>query len=223
MRVVYCYAQNQPLCNLLPGQPVQPVTEDFHPEYARTIAKAVCYDLRDAIERIEVVGAIRRKQPRVLGVSIIYISKYEKIYEKEDQGNLFGGFGRRKLLKEVYAFEEALPSIDWYLKYRKDKHGDLVSPNKGVLKFKAMINPQTEVPVDLFPVASEMEWGVAMLLKTGPTAFNERMVEAAKEKGYRCDGNRIFRMNDNSWTPCSTEQAFFDLCGVPWIDPEGRK
>jgi DNA polymerase/3'-5' exonuclease PolX len=198
--------------------------DDFHPEYAGTIAKAICYDLRDAVERIEIAGALRRKQQRVRGVSIIYVGKYEKIYEKEDQGDLFGGFsGKRKLLGEVYRVEEKLPKLDWYLQYRKDEHGEFVSSIKGPLKFKAMINPQTGVPVDLFPVASEMEWGVALLLKTGPTSFNERIVEAARKKGYRCDGNRFFRMNDNSWTPCSTEQAFFDLCGIPWVDPEGRK
>jgi DNA polymerase/3'-5' exonuclease PolX len=207
------------------------MSEDFHPEYADMYARAICYDLREAVERIQVVGGLRRKQPRVKGVSIIYISKVAQEV-KEDvsqhQGDLFGGFEKSRPVKtkNVYLVEKKLPEID-YLSYRADENGDLITQVKHPFRFKAMICLPKSVegpglPVDLFPVQTDMEWGVALTLKTGPARYAMRMESAARRQGYRCDGHRLFKISDESWTPVLTEEDFFRLCHVSYVPPEER-
>lgn len=184
---------------------------DFHHDYAEMIGKAICYDLRNAVDRIEIVGAIRRKEKYVQGVSIVYVSKVEN--ETDTQGDLFGGF-KKKSKQQVNLAEKTIQSLYWYLEYL-DKPTD-------ALQKKKMINPKTGVPVDLFPIESVMDWGVALTIRTGTARFAQSMIEAAREKGYRCDGHKMWRMNDNSYTPVSTEEAFFRLCEKEWIEPEKR-
>jgi DNA polymerase/3'-5' exonuclease PolX len=194
---------------------------DFHPEYAGMIARAILNDFKNDVDKIEVAGGLRRKQPRVRGVSIVYISRVIKEVKNENQGDLFGGFKRTVTGKNVYLVEEKLKTLD-YLEYRKDEEGEIITPVKHPFRFKALINPQTGIPVDLFPVQTIMEWGVALTLKTGPARYALRMEAAAKRQGYRCDGHRLFQFSDRSYVPVTTEEEFFRLCHVRFIPPEER-
>lgn len=195
--------------------------KDFHPDYVRVIAEALCDELKDAVTRIEIVGGLRRKEPRVLGASILYIGKIETVFEQQNQGDLFGGFNKARSGKNVYAVETTLPNIDW-LEYRKDEKGKPITPIKHPFRFKAVLDIKTGVPVDLYPVLSDAEWGVALTLKTGPAKFVNEMVEHAKLCGINCDGHRLTMANDNSIVPASTEEKFFEICGMPYLEPEQR-
>ena len=188
------------------------MSEDFHPEYAGIIAQAIVFHLGEACEKIEIVGGLRRKMNRVKGISIIYISKLERT-----QTDLFGNSeGPRNHLVEL-----ELPNID-FLKYRLDDDGKPISKVGKANRFKAMYDEPTKVPVDLFPVLTNMEWGVALTLKTGPAKFNAKLEQSAKRRGYKWNGHRVTTIKDHKWVPASTEKEFFDICGVKMVKPERR-
>jgi DNA polymerase/3'-5' exonuclease PolX len=200
---------------------------DFHPEYAGMIAKAILHDLADVVEKIEVVGGLRRKDPRVLGVSIIYISKFEpEIIKHDDQGDLFGGYKREtRTGNKIYLFDKNLSKLD-YLEPRPNEDGETVL-SKNPFHRKAMIcYPKSTndpgIPVDLIPVKSELDWGVVLTLRTGPSRYSRRMETAAKREGYYCDGQKLIKYSDRSWMPVPTEEEFFRLCKVNFIPPEQR-
>ena len=202
------------------------LNEDYHPAYAGIIAEAVVYHLKDAVEKISIVGGLRREMDRVKGVSIIYISKLEKVKAPpEVQRDLFGNSDTpvvdtdepRKHLVEL-----ELPKID-FLEYRLDDAGEPISKIGKANRFKAMRDIATGVPIDLFPVLTTHEWGVALTLKTGPAKFITKLEKSAKRRGYKWNGHRISTIRDHKWIPASTEEAFFEVCGVKFVQPERRK
>lgn len=190
------------------------------------IACAICHDLAESVERIEIVGGLRRQQERVRGISIIYISKVEAEVRHDHQGDLFGGY-KKHVGKNVYAVEVALKQIP-YLDYRVDEDGDLITTVKHPFRFKAMHFKRPKyreqgIPIDLFPVQTSGEWGVALTMKTGPAKFTMRMTTAARRKGLNCNGHRLLKFKDNSWVPASTEEEFFQLCGMRYVAPQDRR
>jgi DNA polymerase/3'-5' exonuclease PolX len=193
-----------------------PRTEDYHPEYAGIIAEAVVYHLKEACDAIQIVGGLRRKMDRVKGVSIVYISKLERVPTQE---SLFGTPSSEPRQNLV---ELELPKLEWFLKYRLDNEGEPISKIGKANRFKAMYDIATGVPIDLFPVITTMEWGVALTLKTGPAKFIRKLEQAARRRGYKWNGHRVTTIKGRKWTPASTEEEFFDICGVRFVPPERR-
>jgi len=201
------------------------MSEDYHPEYAGIIAQAVVYHLKEACEKIEIVGGLRRKMPRVKGVSIIYMSKLERPpAPPKVQTDLFGNSDTATSSKEPRKnlVELELPKID-FLEYRLKSNGEPISKIGKANRFKAMRDIATGVPIDLFPVITTLEWGVALTLKTGPAKFNAKLERSAKRRGYKWNGHRITTIRDHKWVPALTEEAFFEVCGVKMVKPERRK
>jgi len=187
----------------------------YHPDYARCIADAICYDMKDYTGCIEIVGGLRRKQDKVLGISIIYISKIQTIeMEMEQQGNLFNGF-RSKHVRKIQLFKPALEKLD-YLRFR-DTNKQLTT------SVEHLIDIPTQVPIDIYQVTSISEWGAALALKTGPVKFCQVMLETAQRKGIKIDNHKTIAINDNAIISTPTEQDFFSACGVDWIEPDKRE
>lgn len=197
--------------------------KQFHPDYARAIAQAICSDLEtsQAVEKIEIVGGLRRGLSKVRGVSIIYISKIETIFPKQVQTSLFSNVPESRPPKIVYLAEKAISKLD-YIEYRVDEDGKPVTMTNHPLRMKALVNPQTGVPIDLYPVESKEEWGVAMALKTGPSKFVQKLTEATQLKNIRIENYKLVSKADFSAIPAYTEEEFFTVCGIEWIKPEDR-
>ncbi len=197
------------------------MSQEFRAEYAGVIAEAICYDLKDAVDKIAIVGGLRRKRPVVLGVSILYISKVFQEVKADTQGDLFSGYSKNRSVKNIYAVEVALPTLD-YLEYRLGEDGKPVTPVKHPFRCKALIDKPTKVLVDLYPVLAEGDWGTAMALRTGPSKFTMTLTNAALSRGYELLGIKLTKSTDHATVLAPTEEEFFELCGVKWIEPEKR-
>lgn len=194
----------------------------FHPDYARTIAQAICYDLSDFVEKIEIVGGLRRGQERVRGASVIYVSKVELIYPKNEQTSLFSDIKSSHPPKKTYLVDDAIDKLD-YLQDRLDSDGRPVTPTRHPLHMRAMIGSKSPVPIDLYPVPSADEWGVALAVKTGPTKFLLTMMEKLKSLNIRCENEtKLIDMKTLLPIPVPTEEEFFKICGMEWIQPNER-
>lgn len=196
------------------------MTEDFHADYARAIADAIRYDLREAVDRIEIVGALRRGQQRVMGVTLVYIVRSVIECDQLKQSNLFSGFNKPGSERAVRPIDRILPTLD-YLKLRADRRGKLITPNPQSSDYIAAVDQPTGVLVDLF-LATLDNWGVLLTLKTGSVQFVAMLKQEAAKNGYQCARNNVLA-SDKSLVKVPTEEGFFALCGQPWIRPEERE
>jgi len=79
--------------------------------------------------------------------------------------------------------------------------------------------------LDLF-MAEERNWGLQMVIRTGPAEFNRSWLYHAKEKGLRCEGGflRDYRESgrNGQMVECREEKDLFRLIGMNYIAPKYR-
>lgn len=82
-----------------------------------------------------------------------------------------------------------------------------------------------EIPVDLFMCLPPAQWGVLELIRTGPWEFSQRMV-AQRHKGGTLPNNMRVEAGqmlvDGEPVEIPTEQDWFDLIGMRFIEPKER-
>lgn len=82
------------------------------------------------------------------------------------------------------------------------------------------------VPLDLFSVLPPAQWGVIMVIRTGPAEFSQKMVTQIRKGGYLPDDcevreGTVKRLGER--LVLAEEADFFALCGMAWIAPEDRR
>lgn len=154
--------------------------------------------LRQACERIEIAGSLRRKCAQVGDIELVAIAKWE------DQLDLFGEvIARRCLVDDV---------LDEF-NIRRTKNGDL---------FKQF--EHCYMPVDMF-LTDETGWGVIYTIRTGSADFSHWLVSpayvgGAMPFGMKCSERRLWREGIMLDTP--EEKDVFAALGLDWIRPELR-
>lgn len=109
----------------------------------------------DCCERLEIAGSIRRGKEMVRDVELVAVPKFsgdENLLLTRLDTLLAGGYVRKRLNKNGHA-------ISWGSRYRAMVAGGVV-------------------PVDVFIVLPDREWGPTMLLRTGPGDANQALVTA---------------------------------------------
>lgn len=70
-------------------------------------------------------------------------------------------------------------------------------------------------------IADERNFGSVLAIRTGPAEFSKQCVTDMQRLGfYHREGRVVNAMGDIIDTP--TEERFFELCGMRWIDPSTR-
>lgn len=195
----------------------------FHPEYARAIAKAICYDLikAGAVERIKIVGGLRRGDETVQGASLLYISNVKVEYQSGSQKLLFDTDKETRPPKTIYLADSAIEALN-YLDYRINENGKRITITNYPFGIKAMIDKKTKVPIDFYPITLP-RWGMAMIEKTGPAAFVKMIQEIADAKGYRAAYGKIENKVNLEEIFLSSEAEVLKLIGLEWIEPKERR
>lgn len=197
----------------------------FRPEYVASVAKAICYDLikAGAVDRIKIVGGLRRGDKEVRGASILYISRVKTEYQTGSQKFLFETDKETRPPKTVHLAEKAIEELG-YLDYRVDEKGQRITPVTYPFIMKAMYDKKTEIPVliDLYQTNAD-KWGAAMIEKTGPASFVKTMQEAANTHGYRFAYEKVENKTTLEILPTRLETDVFTICGMKWIEPRERK
>lgn len=197
--------------------------QHFHPEYAGAVAKAVCYDLikAGAVERIKIVGGLRRGDREVRGASLLYVSKVKIEYQSGSQKLLFDTDKETRPPKTIYLADAAIEALN-YLDYRVNEDGKRITITNYPFGIKAMIDKKTKVPIDLYPTTLN-KWGLAMIEKTGPAAFVKMIQEIADVKGYRAAYGKIENKVNLEEIFLSSEAEVLKLIGLEWIEPKERR
>lgn len=78
---------------------------------------------------------------------------------------------------------------------------------------------------DLF-FATEDNLGAILAIRTGPKDFSRELMTRLRQRGRRMIDGQVWRLNEvgigDEVIPCPSEEKFFELCGVPWLEPAKR-
>jgi len=172
---------------------------------ARLVALEVIEVLAPACDRVEIAGSVRRGKAEPKDVEIVYIPRMV-----EERVNLFD-------VAEVPATEGVIAELVregwWEFDAKVRRNGP---------RYKRMV--RRGVVVELFR-AERGNWGYLFALRTGPGDFNRMWathgwgggtlpVEVRLKDGWVwAGGERVV---------VETEEAFFDMVGIPWWEPGER-
>lgn len=181
-------------------------------------AQAVATRLREMLapycHRIEIAGSIRRKKrDGIKDVELVAIPKFGP-----DPALLFGDAGDEVSLLDVYL--NRVVNAERSTIRKDDTRPPCWGPKSKRLRFEQTVS------VDLFIVTPPAQWGVQLLLRTGPSDFSRRIV-TTRDKGGHLPNHYRFRKGQivHRAGPVLTaeEQDVFSVVGLPWIEPHARR
>lgn len=132
---------------------------------AQSFADEVLSLLRPGCKRIEVAGSIRRGAEVVGDIEVVAEPKI--VWEKDDT-SLWGEMKDRDLLEE--SIEHAI------------RVGAL-ERESGAGRYEKLRHVESGLQVDAFVVRPPAQWGLIMLLRTGPARFSQEFVTEVRRRG----------------------------------------
>ena len=189
--------------------------------YAEAVAHDIEVYLAPFCERIAIAGSIRRRKSHVKDIEVLAISRV--VYSQED---LFG-----EVATNHYALDDALNSLVkdgsvWSLRPNKNGHTTFGQQNK-LLNFNPFGVP---IPVDIFS-ANPGNWGMALVVRTGPAEFNIRLMRRFRMLGLMGHayggvtrpGAHPYPSSQREEIDCPDEETVFKLAEWDYIPPELRQ
>jgi len=178
-------------------------------EVAQGIADRLAARLQPCCWRIQVAGSTRRRRPTVGDIELLCIPRVEKY---------------RNLLGEETGTLDLLDCelqgwlLAGYLDYRRNRNGQRIG--YGPLN-KYLTHVPTGMPVDVFCTTGE-NWGMALLVRTGPAAFNVKVMSRLRVLGMRGHAYGGITDADGKEVSCPDEETVFRHLGWPYLQPEER-
>lgn len=174
---------------------------------ARRVAEAVVARLRPQCERIAVAGSVRREEPEVHDVEIVYVATMAAT-----PGQLL----------DVHSYpltEDVIKAMvdEGLLRYDTDVR-------RNGPKYKRMIHCPSGAVVELFRAESE-NWGLILALRTGPAKFNKMLVAHGWEGGVLPPDHKVrdgYLWRRGVIFPTPEEESFFRAIEVPCWPPQMR-
>ena len=182
-------------------QKVETVRAKWPRDYAAKITIELIMLLRPACWQIQVAGSIRRRVQLVGDIELLCIPKPDAFGD----ARYFERYMARLLDANVLA-------------KRPNKRGQV---SYG-MKNKLLVHPASGINVDLFTTDAE-NWGMALVVRTGPKDFNIRMMTRFRSLGMQ--GHAYGGVTDaqGQEIACPDEETVFRLLGWSWIPPEERR
>lgn len=169
---------------------------------AEGVAQDLVEVLGPACEKIEVAGSIRRRRPDVGDVELLCISR---VGDPVALGT--------NLYLDAAVEDLILRNV---LQKRQNRAG---RTNYGRWN-KLLVHVASGIPVDIFST-TETNWGMALVVRTGPAEWNIRMMTRFKNR--RMQGHAYGGVTQGGIdVPCPTEEEVFRLLDWEYRAPEGR-
>ena len=166
------------------------------------IAEHIVSSLEPYCERIEIAGSIRRQSKTVKDIELVLIPKLQP------SGKLFGGQPERNALL-----------LQFFENWKR------VNKSSG---YETSGNPKTDkylklwykIPIDIY-IVDQDNWGYLLALRTGSPNFNFKILKAISDSDYKVRDGYVYNQQSTK-VQVKTEAAFFELIGLPWLEPEER-
>lgn len=161
---------------------------------AQALADELCSALSPACERIAIAGSVRRQRPDPADIELLCVPK--------TGDTVFGGEALDRLILDMM--------FAGVLDYRLNRRGSRQYGPEN----KFLVHVPSGIGVDVFSVPPE-QWGMGLVIRTGPAEMNIKMMSRFLEMGYR---GRVYgvRNRQGEELECPTEEGVFALLGWPW-------
>lgn len=182
----------------------------FPIEQALKIARQYEWFLMDYVERIQIVGSIRRQKPEVKDIELMYIPKFAP----KKGADLFGDEWEN--LADVKL--EGLCNAG-ILEKRVNKRGfHAWGPSN-----KLGRDLETGIPIDFFATTAPNWWNY-LVCRTGGMESNIAICEAAQAKGWQWNpyGAGFYRGEGEEPLTVGSEREVFEAVGLPYKEPHER-
>lgn len=154
-------------------------------------------------DRCEIVGSIRRKKKEVKDIEILCIPKTSK----DEELDLF-------IEKNLRSRGFIITLNSWEVIKGNPESGRYVQcrHNSGIL-------------IDIF-IVNNKNYGVQKILRTGPAQYSKNLVTLIQKKGFKvANGGYLYKYKElGKWDliECQEEEDFYNITGIPYIEPEQR-
>lgn len=165
--------------------------------------------ISDVCLNMAIAGSLRRLKPEVSDVEILYQPQTE---ERPD-----GLFTKAKVDLAAERIEQLLRR--GIITKRLSEKG---TPTWGPLN-KFSVHVKTGIAVDIFCEPDPENWARSLLFRTGPAAFNIRIIKACLAQGMNLHAYGKALTRNGEVIPCGTEQAIFEVAKMSYLKPEHRK
>lgn len=174
---------------------------------ALKIAEEYVRVLRPCCVEIQIAGSLRRRKKEVGDIEIVAIPKFGKRSVNPGLYSLLGTTVEQK----VNLLEHKLEQL-----HKQDR---LFSYGKNGPKYKELIMHHTKI--DLF-IASEINFGVIMLLRTGSAEYSKGFVTFVRYGTTYFVKGGYLRKPSGEVVPVRSEEQLFQLVGLEYLDPTKR-
>lgn len=181
---------------------------------AERLAEELMELLRPACKRIEVAGSIRRRKADVGDIEILAAPKTVQAVDMWGiaipglHSNALEDLCGRLLARGVLSTRETNGRGAWGERYKRAAFGGMA--------------------LDLFAVLHPAQFGVLMLLRTGPADFSRRFVTPRRQGGMlpewvQVKDGAIWHRSHNRVIETPEEDDVWNLLGIKPIPPEARR
>lgn len=175
------------------------------------VAEVLRAELAPYCERCEIAGSIRRRKPECADVELLVVPKF-----REERDGLFGS--KRINLLDEYA-QRQVDLGRWQHRY------SIVGTKAFGERFKRVL--VDGLPLDLFSCLPPAQFGVLMVIRTGPAEFSRRVVTSVSAGGWMPEGWRVkdgaIHDASGSVVPTAEEADVFRVLGREYVEPEARR
>ena len=182
----------------------------WHIDEANSVAARVQQQIEHYCERIEVVGSVRRGKREVGDVELLFIPKFDN-----RQIDMF-------VTRPIDTAHERIIALanTGFLAKRLNKEGHIAGWGT---KNKLAVFVENGMPVDLFSTTAD-DWWVSLVIRTGGKYSNLRLTTGANilNRTLNAYGCGVTDRKTGIVTAATSERHVFELCGVPYQEPEDR-
>ena len=178
---------------------------------ADLVAKSIVAQLAFYCERIEAVGSVRRRKPHVGDVEVLFIPRLE-----DRQTDMFSTEPYDLAHERI----ETLRATGWLAK-RLNVNGMVAGWGP---KNKLAVHVESGMPVDLFSTTPSC-WFSSLVCRTGGKDTNLALTNGANKlnRTWHVYGEGVEDRKTGLVTAARSEREVFELCGVPYLEPEERR
>ena len=176
---------------------------------AQVIGEALRRRLEPFTKRIEIAGSIRRGREDVGDIELVYVPYMRPATDL---------FGDTLGQTDDIDFVLARMIKEDQLEKRKNSAGRYIGYGS---KNKYLVD-RSGIPVDIFS-APEANFGMTMVIRTGPAEFNMRLMQRFLDLGMKGHVSEGMEDKWGNWILCATEEEVFKLAQWDYLEPEDRR
>lgn len=165
---------------------------------ALDVARRLTEELKSVVARSKVAGSLRRRRPEVGDIELVIEPHLVEVdlFGRHDPG-----------LEEIRAVVQ-----EW---------GTILKGGDRMIQVVDVYG-KVGLKVDLFLVHPPAQWGSILAIRTGPAELGQLAVTLMRERGFRHRSGYAVNVATGAPVPTPTEEAFFELAGLPCLPPARR-